>query len=114
MTRFLLPLLLIAEMLLGITNYLLEVSPFMTVIGAWGILAMTIGIAGMGVGMGAMHPKFDVENAAQISVSYGGVVYMVISMCFIAASVVILVTPTVAIPSRARQSISPALPTSWA
>jgi len=44
-----------------------------------------------------MHPKFHVENAAQISVSYGGVVYMVIAMGFIAVSVMILVTPTVGI-----------------
>ena len=91
------PLLVIAEVLLGVTNYLLGVSRFMSMLGIWSILAMTVGITGMGVGMGAMHPKFHVENAAQISVSYGGVVYMVIAMGFIAVSVMILVTPTVGI-----------------
>ncbi len=91
------PLVVIAELLLGATNYFLDVSPFMSVLGAWGIFVMTIGITGMGVGMGAMHPRFHVDNAAQISVSYGGVVYMVAAMVFIAASVVVLVTPTVAI-----------------
>lgn len=92
-----LPLAVLAEMLLGITNYLLDVSGYMAVIGAWGILAMTVGVTGMGVGMGAVHPRFHVENAAQISVSYGGVMYMVTAMGFIAACVVVLVTPTVAI-----------------
>jgi len=92
-----LPLVIIAEVLLGVTNYLLGVSAFMTILGVWSILMMTVGITGMGVGMGAMHPKFHVENAAQISVSYGGVVYMVIAMGFIAVSVVILVTPTAGI-----------------
>ena len=91
------PLVVIAEILLGVTNYFLGVAPFISAMGAWGILVMTLGITGMGVGMGAMHPRFDVENAAQISVSYGGVVYMVTAMGFIAASVVVLVTPTVAI-----------------
>jgi ABC-2 type transport system permease protein len=61
------------------------------------IFVMTLGIAGLGVGMGALYPRFHVENAAQISVSYGGVIYMVLSMTFIAVSVVLLLTPTSAI-----------------
>lgn len=91
------PLLLLAEILLGVTNFILKVSPFMSILGAWSMFSMIMGIVGMGVGMGALHPRFDVENAAQISVSYGGVVYMVTAMGFIAVSVILLVTPTSAI-----------------
>lgn len=91
------PLAAIAEIILGVTNYLLGVSPFMAALGSWSVLVLTFGITGMGVGMGAMHPRFHVENAAQISVSYGGVVYMIAALGVIAGSVVILVTPTVAI-----------------
>ena len=61
------------------------------------VVFMRLGITGLGVGMGALDPRFHVENAAQISVSYGGVVYMVLSMIFVAVAVVLLVTPTSAI-----------------
>ncbi len=91
------PLAVVAEIILGVTNYLLGVSPFMMVLGSWSVLALTFGITGMGIGMGAMHPRFHVENAAQISVSYGGVVYMITALGIIAGAVVVLVTPTVAI-----------------
>jgi len=91
------PLAVISEIILGVTNYLLGVSPFMMALGSWSVLALTFGITGMGIGMGAMHPRFHVENAAQISVSYGGVVYMITALGLIAGAVVILVTPTVAI-----------------
>lgn len=91
------PLLVLSEALLIITNYLLKVSPFMMWLSVASIFVMTFGITGMGVGMGALYPRFHVENAAQISVSYGGVVYMVLAMSFISAAVVLLVTPTSAI-----------------
>lgn len=92
-----LPLLFLSELLLIVTNILLKVSPFMMWLSAGGIFVMTFGITGLGVGMGALYPRFNVENAAQISVSYGGVTYMILSMGFIAVSVVLLATPASAI-----------------
>lgn len=91
------PLLFLSEALLVVTNHLIKVSPFMMWLSSASIFVMTFGIAGMGVGMGALYPRFHVENAAQISVSYGGVMYMVLAMSFIAVAVVLLVTPTSAI-----------------
>lgn len=92
-----LPLLFLSELLLVITNILLKASPFMMWLSAGSIFMMTLGITGLGVGMGALYPRFNVENAAQISVSYGGVTYMILSMGFIAVSVSLLATPASAI-----------------
>ena len=54
---------------------------------------MTFGITAIGVGIGAMHPKFDYEHAAQIPTSYGGVLCMILSVAFIGLCVMIEAWP---------------------
>ncbi len=38
------------------------------------IFLMTFGIAAIGVGLGALYPNFNYENAAEIPTSFGGAV----------------------------------------
>ena len=78
-----LPLLLLAEALIVLSNVLLKVTPLMMAIGVVTVLLMTIGITALGVGMGAVFPRFRYENAAQIPTGFGGIVYMLITMLFI-------------------------------
>jgi ABC-2 type transport system permease protein len=54
---------------------------------------MTFGIAAIGVGLGALYPNFDYENAAEIPTSFGGAVAMILSVAFIAAAVMIEAWP---------------------
>jgi ABC-2 type transport system permease protein len=47
------------------------------------MLAMTLGVCSLGVGIGALHPRFTVENPAKIPTGIGGVVFMIVSMGFV-------------------------------
>lgn len=90
---FLFPLLLLAETLIVISNILLDVSGYMMFLSTVTIFMMTVGLTGLGVGMGAMYPKFINENPAQIAMSIGGILYMILSLIYIGVIIVIQAWP---------------------
>ncbi len=87
------PLLILAEILIFLSNYLLKVTPFMMVLSSLTVGFMTLGITSLGVGMGATYPNFHTPNAAQISTGFGGLIYMIISMSFIGLVVILEAWP---------------------
>jgi ABC-2 type transport system permease protein len=87
------PLLILAEILIIFTNHLLRVSPFMMILSSLTIFFMTFGIVAMGVGIGAIYPRFHVENVAQIATGFGGLIYMLWAMIFIGVVVVLEAWP---------------------
>jgi ABC-2 type transport system permease protein len=89
----LLPLLVLAEVLTVLSNTLLTVTPFMMALGIVTVLLMTFGITALGVGLGAVFPRFKVENAAQIPTGFGGIVYMLLTMIFIGVVVTLEAWP---------------------
>jgi len=84
------PLLVLALLLTGLTDVLLEVSPFMMVLSLATIFALTLAIAAMALGFGALYPQFETENAAQIPTSFGGLVYMMATIALLAGVIVAL------------------------
>ena len=80
-----LPLLVMALLLTGLTNVLLQVGPFMMVMGLVTICALTFAMAAMALGFGALYPQFETENAAQIPTSFGGLVYMMATVALLGA-----------------------------
>jgi ABC-2 type transport system permease protein len=80
-----LPLLVLALLLTGLTNVLLQVGPFMMVMGLVTICALTFAMAAMALGFGALYPQFETENAAQIPTSFGGLVYMMATVALLGA-----------------------------
>jgi len=90
---YLLPLLLLSEILVIVTNLLLRVTPFMMVTSVVTTLLMVPGIVSMGIGLGALYPDFHSENPAQSVTSFGGVIYMTVSLAFIAAVVAVEAGP---------------------
>jgi ABC-2 type transport system permease protein len=78
------PLLALSQILTLVSNYFLGATRFMTVLASVTILFVTVGIVGMGVGMGAMFPRFKFENVTQIAGSSGGLLYMIATTSFIA------------------------------
>jgi ABC-2 type transport system permease protein len=79
----LLPLMMLSEILIVLSNTLLKVTPFMMWLGIITVFLMTFGITALGVGLGAVFPRFKHENVAQIPTGFGGIVYMLVTMLFI-------------------------------
>jgi len=90
---YFIPLLLLSEVLVVVTNILLDVKPFMMVISVMTIFFMVPGIVSMGIGLGAIYSDFQSENPIQSVTSLGGLIYMTISIGFIAAIIVIEAGP---------------------
>src|SRR5256885_1395500 len=84
------PLLVMAMLLTGLTDVLLEVSSFMMILSLATIFALTLAIAAMALGFGALYPQFETENAAQIRTSFGGLVYMMATIALLAGVIVAL------------------------
>lgn len=89
----LLPLLILGELLVTITNHFLDVSPFMMVLSAATLLFLSFGIVAMGMAIGVAYPNFTAEHSAKIAASFGGMLYMVLSILFIGAVVVLEAWP---------------------
>lgn len=88
-----LPLLGLALILVFATDVLLEVSRFMMAVSVFTITMMTFAIAGLALGFGALFPKFNTENAAQIPTSFGGLVLMMASVALIGLVIVVEARP---------------------
>jgi ABC-2 type transport system permease protein len=54
---------------------------------------MTFAIAGLALGFGALFPKFNTENAAQIPTSFGGLVLMMTCVVLIGLVIVVEARP---------------------
>ena len=90
---YLIPLLILSEVLIVCTNILLHVTPFMMVLSTITLLFMTPGVIAMGVGMGAAYPDFTAENPNQTVTSFGGLMFMIISAAYIAGVIVLQAGP---------------------
>jgi ABC-2 type transport system permease protein len=104
------PLLLLSQILTWASNYFLGATTFMTLLASVSILCVTFGLVGLGVGMGAMFPRFKFENVTQIAGSSGGLLYMIASMTFIGAILFLEAVP-VYLHLSARFRGSPESPT---
>lgn len=87
------PLLLVAELLVVVSNYLLQVDPYVMWVSVVGVFLITVGLVGLGLGLGAMYPMFDHENISEISAGAGGILFMVLSLSFVGAFLVLVSRP---------------------
>lgn len=55
---------------------------------------MTYALTGMGVGLGATAPRFDIDNPARIASGMGGVVFMLLGLIYLVATTALLAYPT--------------------
>src|SRR5256885_3516516 len=84
------PLLVLALLLTGITNVLLQVTPFMMIMGLATMAGLTLAISAMALTFGTLYPQFETENAAQIPTSFGGLVFMMATIALLAGVIVSL------------------------
>ena len=88
-----LPLLILAEILIVSSNILLRVTPFMMMLSIFTIFLMTPGVVALGVGLGAAYPDFKSENPSQAVTSFGGLLFMLLAVGFIAAVIILEAGP---------------------
>lgn len=75
------------------TTSFIGADRFTTRLTVGALLAASVVLCGMGIGLGALFPRFTVENIHQIESSVGGFVYMAASLCYIGATLAILAWP---------------------
>ena len=86
-------LLLLVEALIVCSNLLLHVEPFMMWVSCLTAALMTVGLTGMGIGIGACYPRFRHPSIAQIPSSFGGFLYMLLAVFFIALVIMLEAWP---------------------
>ena len=91
-----LPLLVLAVGIIAITNTLMRVEPFMFAISVFTITFMTLALSALAVCFGAVYPRFETENAAQIPTSFGGLLYMMAAVALIAGVIMFEARPVYA------------------
>lgn len=96
---YLIPMLILAELLIMVTNYLLKVTVFMMVLSSVTIFFLVFGIVSLGIGFGAIYPDFRHENIAKVATGFGGAMYMITSSVFIGLVVALEAGPVYAILS---------------
>lgn len=89
----LIPLIILAELLVLLTNQLLETTPLLSVLSIVAVLFLSVAIVGMAVGIGATHPRFDAPDSAQVTSGYAGFLFMVASALLVLVSVIVLAWP---------------------
>lgn len=90
---YILPLIILAEILVVVTNYMLKVTPFMMVLSSVTIFMAVFGIVALGIGFGAMYPRFRHENISQVATGFGGLMYMIFSAIFMSCVIILEAGP---------------------
>ncbi|NUQ93005.1 MAG: hypothetical protein HOQ26_08865 [Gemmatimonadaceae bacterium] len=88
-----LPLLVLALIIVGATNYLLRTSEFIMWVSLFTIVLLTFAIAGLAIGFGTLYPQFETENAAQIPTSFGGLLFMMAAVGVIGGTIILEARP---------------------
>ncbi|QPJ63474.1 MAG: hypothetical protein G3M70_16970 [Candidatus Nitronauta litoralis] len=87
------PLLMLGELLVIVSNYILEADFYVMQVGVISVFLITLALVGMGVGMGAMYPMFRYENVSEISSGTGGILFMISSLAFTALYLMLIAWP---------------------
>lgn len=87
------PIFLLSELLISLSIIFLKIDLFMSVISLSAIFLFSLCLTSMGMGFGAVFPKFNASNNADIATSYGGIIYMIFAVIYIGISIVVLAGP---------------------
>lgn len=83
------PLLIVAQVLILVSNYFLGASRLLYMVGAYTIFFMTLATTAMSLGMGAKYPNFKEKNIARLTTGASSIIYMILAMFYVVAVVLI-------------------------
>lgn len=89
----LIPLIILSEILVFTTNLILHIEGIMMIISLATILLMTLAIGGLGIGLGAVYPRFGYNNIASISMGFGGILFMILALFSVTLTVLLEAWP---------------------
>src|SRR5690606_36295396 len=78
------PLIVIALLLTATTNAILRVGAVMMTLSLVTITGVTVSMAALALGFGALFPRCDTEHAAQIPTGFGGFAFMMTAVVYLA------------------------------
>ena len=84
-----LPLLLVALPLIVGTNIVLDASRFILVLTTATMVGITFALTALALGFGALYPNYDTENVAEIPTSFGGLLFMMAAVSYLAGVVIL-------------------------
>ena len=87
------PLLVIALPLIVVTNIILEASPLVLWITTVSMVGVTFAMTALALGLGAIFPNFETDNMAEIPTSFGGLIFMMSAVSYLAVVVILLAWP---------------------
>lgn len=90
---YIIPMLLLGEILIVVTNYLLDVTLFMMILSSITMCLAVFGIVGLAIGFGALYPNFKYENISQVATGFGGLMYMIFAVVLMVAVIVLEAGP---------------------
>ena len=102
------PLLVLALALTIGTNAILRVEGFLMWLSTAAIVVITFAVSALALGFGAIFPKFDTENSAEISTGFGGLVFMMPAITYLVVVVGLIAWPVYGILDAQRLDAVPA------
>ncbi|MDH3271398.1 MAG: hypothetical protein OEN56_08710 [Gemmatimonadota bacterium] len=87
------PLLLVAVPLIVGTNLVLDASPFVLALTTLTMIGITFALTALALGFGALYPNYDTENVAEIPTSFGGLLFMMAAVSYLAGVVMLEAWP---------------------
>jgi ABC-2 type transport system permease protein len=102
------PLAGLGMLLLVLGNHALGVGGVTLAVSVATLALMTFPIAALGLWLGSLYARLDYENAAKIPSSFGGIVYMIVTVLFIALNALVEAWPiwTILSAGLARRPLS--------
>jgi len=87
------PLLVVALPLIIVTNLVLEVSPFIFALSTGTMVMVTFALTALALGFGALFPSYETDNVAEIPTSFGGLLFMMTAVSYLAGVVILEAWP---------------------
>jgi ABC-2 type transport system permease protein len=83
------PLLIVALPLIVVTNLVLEASWFILILTSLTMIGVTFALTALALGFGALYPNYETENVAEIPTSFGGLLFMMAAVTYLAGVVIL-------------------------
>jgi len=87
------PLLVVALPLIVGTNIVLKASPFILTLTSITMVGITFALTALALGFGALYPNYHTENVAEIPTSFGGLLFMMAAVIYLAGVVILEAWP---------------------